>query len=191
MQSLKLTVLDNPYLLECANLLPKVGVLKWDLLLPYCYLKIHDDFIHKLFPILFEDENKTNTGTNTKTKAIQGNNSLQRKETIGILQKPDYFSTLSNRSVTGAHISLSYPTEDRSQDIKSDLINGRIEKNHSFEVENLIKAELPTKTLFGLVVKAASLEKIRAQYGLGVMLNYNGLLVPFHITIAFGTVDIS
>ncbi|HJD63274.1 MAG TPA: hypothetical protein LFW14_07015 [Rickettsia endosymbiont of Degeeriella rufa] len=63
--------LDNPELIKVAKTLKK----------NYAYLKISDDFIHKLYPLIAEHEN---------------------------LQKPGYFSEQCN---IGAHITITYPNE--------------------------------------------------------------------------------
>jgi len=156
MTPIEYSVLDNSQLLNAAIALPNTGILKVDPIYSYCYLKVHDDFIHTLFPMIGEEN----------------------------IQMPDYFS--ERTSFLGAHISLVYPNESKSKEIKSDIMNDKIDHAHSFQVVSLIKAKVYSKIMVGLVVDAPSLEQIRKKYGLSSELNYNGVIVPFHITLAWG-----
>lgn len=71
--------LDNPELIKVAKTLKNEGVVLQNE--NYTYLKISDDFIHKLYPLIVEHE---------------------------YLQKPDYFS---EKCDIGAHITITYSNE--------------------------------------------------------------------------------
>ena len=71
--------LDNPELIKAAKSLKNEGIVLQDK--NYAYLKISDDFIHKLYPLIAEHE---------------------------YLQKPDYFS---EKCDIGTHITIIYPNE--------------------------------------------------------------------------------
>ncbi|HJD61615.1 MAG TPA: hypothetical protein LFV90_05685 [Rickettsia endosymbiont of Columbicola hoogstraali] len=86
--------LDNPELIKVAKTLKNEGKVLQDK--NYAYLKISDDFIHKLYPLIAEHEN---------------------------LQKPDYFSEQCN---IGAHITITYPNEEvviKEFELKSIVVN--------------------------------------------------------------------
>lgn len=142
--------IDNPVLVEYAkNRLPNCGVLKQNDLGSYCYLKIHNDFIFELFPLI---------------KAPN-------------LSMPDYFPP---RYECGAHISVIYPEEILSEKIRIDEMG----QSFSFEIIDFFSLSVFNKAFFALTISSPSLEQLRIKYGLPVKLNYHGLLVPFHITIA-------
>lgn len=151
------TAIDNLPLLNYAKNLPCHGFLKYTELPTtmgsYCYLKIDDDYIFKLFPLL-KDPN---------------------------IQKPNYFSPDND---SGAHITLVYPDEPHSDDIKEDIKHHRIASSFPFEITGLIKVSTSNKTFFALTVLATELQRLRQQHGLTERLNFKGLFVPFHITIA-------
>lgn len=145
-------LIENFKLFQQAKTLSSSGTYKCDALHDYCYLKIDDDYIHKLFPLL-EEKN---------------------------IVLPDYFS---KENMTGAHISIVYPTEPQANVIKLDIHNKKIRGQAAFQVMGLMKATTATKTFFALTVKSQDLERLRNQYYLPPLLNYKELLVPFHITI--------
>jgi hypothetical protein len=92
------------------------------------------------------------------------------------LSIPDYFPP---RCDTGAHISVIYPEE------MPEKINvTELEQSFSFEVTGCLSISVFNKTFFALTVNSPSLEQLRLKYNLPTQLNYKGLLVPFHITIA-------
>ncbi len=140
----------NPTLLEYAkNKLSLQGVLKQDDSGSYCYLKIQDNFIFELFPLIKEPG----------------------------LSIPDYFPP---RYDTGAHISVIYPEEMPPEKIN---IN-ELAQSFSFEATSLLSISVFNKTFFALTVSSPALKQLRLKYKLPTKLNYHGLLVPFHITIA-------
>lgn len=140
----------NPTLLEYAkNKLSLQGILKQDDSGSYCYLKIQDDFIFELLPLINEPG----------------------------LSIPDYFPP---RYDTGAHISVIYPEEMPPEKIIID----ELEQSFSFEATGLLSISVFNKTFFALTVLSPSLKQLRLKYNLPTKLNYRGLLVPFHITIA-------
>jgi hypothetical protein len=142
--------ISNPTLLEYAkNKLPLQGTLKQDDRGSYCYLKIQDDFIFELFPLIKEPD----------------------------LSIPDYFPP---RYDTGAHISVIY-----SEEMPSEKINiNELGQSFTFEITGLLSISVFNKTFFALKVSSPALKKLRLKYKLPTKLNYRGLLVPFHITIA-------
>ena len=81
MQTLETTPLNIPEILKTALELPNTGYL--DISSSYIYLKISDDFIHKLYILLIQI---------TQNKKIK---------------KPNYFDKYS----MGAHITVIYPEE--------------------------------------------------------------------------------
>ncbi len=141
--------IENPVLLEYAKKLPNQGVLKRDNTNTYCYLKIQDNFILDLFPLIKEP----------------------------CLSIPNYFPPKCD---IGAHISIMYPDETSSKNINVD----ELKQSFSFEVTGFFNLSVFDKTFFALTVSSPSLEQLRLKYGLSTKLNYHGLLVPFHITIA-------
>lgn len=135
--------------MEYAKKLPNQGVLKRDNTSTYCYLKIQDDFIFELFPLIQKP----------------------------YLSVPNYFPPKYN---SGAHISVIYPDEISSKNINID----ELEQSFSFELTGFFSLSIFNKTFFALTVSSPLLEQLRLKYGLSTKLNYQGLLVPFHITIA-------
>lgn len=96
---------------------------------------------------------------------------------------PNYFS--ANNSI-GAHISFLYPNEPNAGKITQEINSQKVKRVFSFAVLECIRVTVFDKIFFALVVSAPELEAFRLQLGLGMPLNYQGLLVPFHITIAVG-----
>lgn len=80
MQPLIITDLSNEILLAQARALPATGCIHQQA--DYCYLKIDDEYIHSLYPLLLPYQQKIN--------------------------KPAYFEPPKE---AGAHISVIYPTE--------------------------------------------------------------------------------
>ncbi|HQY22194.1 MAG TPA: hypothetical protein PLV31_05365 [Gammaproteobacteria bacterium] len=93
------------------------------------------------------------------------------------LSIPDYFPP---RYDTGAHISVIYPEEIFSEKINIE----ELAETFSFEPTGLLSVSVFNKTFFALAVSSPALKKLRLRYNLPTKLNYRGLLVPFHITIA-------
>lgn len=142
--------IDNPVLLKYAkDKLPLQGILKQNDTGSYCYLKVHDDFIFELFPLIKE------AGFST----------------------PEYFMPTCD---IGAHISTIYPEEMFSEKMSID----ELEQSFSFEINNLVGVTVFNKTFFALTVTSPSLEQFRLKYGFPTKLNFRGLIVPFHITVA-------
>lgn len=133
------TQLDNKGILHCTKKEP------------YCYLKISDDFIHKLYPFL-------------------------PKMGVAI---PNYFNFAG---AVGAHISVIY-----NQEMQQEILINELGNTISFTPENLYCIEVFNKRLVVLIVHALDLDSLRQKYGFPQKLNYHGLLVPFHITIATGS----
>jgi hypothetical protein len=75
-----ITNLSSDWALDNARKLPTEGLLKR--CHNYCYLKIDDNYIHSIYPLL---------------------------DTYGHINKPDYFNTTDD---IGAHISVIYPEEN-------------------------------------------------------------------------------
>lgn len=147
----------NPTLLEYAkNKLPLQGTLKQNDTGSYCYLKIEDDFIFELFPLIKEPG----------------------------LSIPDYFPPKQD---TRAHISIIYPEEMLPEKINMD----ELEQSFSFEVTGFLRISVFNKTFFALAVSSPLLKQLRLKYNLSTQLNYRGLLVPFHITIATSVQPVS
>lgn len=147
--------LDNPKLLNYARVhLENKGVLKLGELMPYCYLKISDDFIYRLFPLL---ENRD-------------------------LIIPDYFN---NEGSVGAHISVIYP-EEMPQEMPQKILINELGNTFHFSVNGLYCVEIFDKKIIALIVECPDLQQLRLKYGFPIKLNYHGLKVPFHITIAIG-----
>ncbi len=146
--------INNSSLLQYANTqLPHQGILKYDELEQYCYLKIHDDFICKLFHFLDQDN----------------------------INMPNYFNA-KNR--VGAHISVIYPNEVEISKLADNNKLTEVDQCFNFTTTDLIKVNTFEKAFIALVVSSPSLQQLRIKYGLKTKLNYRGLLVPFHITIA-------
>ncbi|MCC8370159.1 MAG: hypothetical protein LN566_02145 [Rickettsia endosymbiont of Stiretrus anchorago] len=98
--------LDNPELIKAAKSLKNEGIVLQDK--NYAYLKISDDFIHKLYPLIAEHKD---------------------------LQKPNYFSEQCN---IGAHITITYPNEEiviNDQDINV-IYSFEIEELAKMQIEN-------------------------------------------------------
>ena len=154
--------LSNPDLLDYANThLPTEGILKVDNVTNYSYLKIADDYILKLFPFLSELDQD--------------------------LKQPEYFS--EEKNFIGAHITVAYADEVNAELIKQDII--QLEKESGlltihFNIKRLLYIQAFEKKIIILTVFAPALEEMREKHKLSYKLNYNGLLVPFHITVALG-----
>lgn len=98
--------LDNPELIKVAKSLKNKGIVLQDK--NYAYLKISDDFIHKLYPLIAEHES---------------------------LRKPDYFS---EKCAIGTHITITYPNEEvviNNQDINV-IHSFEIEELAKTQIEN-------------------------------------------------------
>jgi len=93
------------------------------------------------------------------------------------LSIPDYFPP---RYDTGAHISVIYPEEMPPEKINMD----ELEQSFSFELASFLSISIFNKKFFALTVSSPALKQLRLKYNLPTKLNYRGLLVPFHITIA-------
>jgi len=63
-----------------------------------------------------------------------------------------------------------------------------INQAFSFELLDLVDIKVFSKRIIALTVTSTKLECLRIKYGLSKKLNYHGLLVPFHITLA--TIDL-
>lgn len=102
--------IDNPELIKAAKSLSNTGIVQQDG--NYTYLKISDDFIHKLHPLIRNNKH---------------------------LQKPNYFS---EKCSIGTHITIIYPNEDiviNNQDVSilhsfeiDELIKTRIENKEYY-----------------------------------------------------------
>jgi hypothetical protein len=148
--------IEDPILLnDLINLCPRQGSLCVSLESTYCYLKIDDRFILESFPRIKE----------------------KIKEEIEL---PTYFSTLS----IGAHISIIYPEEIKTEGMKDNLKNENQDSLLAFDISQLIKISVFNKTYYVLSVISPSLEAVRKKHSLPSSLNFKGLLVPFHITLA-------
>lgn len=146
--------LKNDVLLDYArNRLPLSGQLEYNEHEAYCYLKVHDDFIEKLFPLLGYKDAKV----------------------------PEYFPP---RHVCGAHISLVYPEEDHAIEIKSYIIEKKLEnKVFHFKIIKFVKVSMGRKIFFTLIISCPELEELRTLHGLSPTLTYQKFSVPLHITI--------
>lgn len=140
--------LENSNLLRFANELPCHGILKQAQLVPYVYLKVDDDFIHKLLPLMNDDN---------------------------LLKPDDRYS----KNAIGAHISVIY-----SGEVESEINIAEIDQPFSFSITGLFDIEVFESHVFALLVSSRELIQLRQKYGFDERLNYHGLLVPFHITIA-------
>ncbi len=143
--------LDNKVLLKYAKtqLITK-GILQQSENPSYCYLKISDDFIYQLYPMLEETK----------------------------LHIPNYFNFVG---AVGAHISVIYPAE-----FEPDLSITELGDHFSFIPDSLYCIEVFNKKMVILTIQCPELELLRRKYGFPAKLNYRGLMVPFHITIATG-----
>ncbi len=150
-------IINTPLLQEIKRLCPKEGILSINAENAYCYLKLQDDFLINLFPSL--------------TESIKD-----------LIKLPDYFSGDN----IGAHISVIYPEEVKTESMKATIQQNAFEKQHTFQVLELIKMPMPKKTYYVLSVAAPSLTAIRTTLGLPSLLNFRGLWVPFHLTVAIG-----
>jgi len=149
--------INNPTLLHFSKTkLPLQGNLQFDPASAYCYLKIVDDFIYKLYPL------------------------LQEKNIV----IPDYFPPKTD---CGAHISVLYPTEHQAPKIYRQLKSKKITSLFSFEIHGIFYLKIFNKIFYALGVNSAALRQLRLDCGLSTKLNYHGLLIPFHITIAMGS----
>lgn len=92
---------------------------------------------------------------------------------IDNVQKPDYFG----ESGMGAHISVIYPEENNPIDA------AELDKKHSFQIKELVIAELGLKKYYILLIESPSLLEIRRQCGLSDKLHFKDYLIDFHITI--------
>ena len=147
--------LKNPELMNYAKEhLSFQGVAKVDPKTPYSYLKVGDDFIHQLFPLLKKDH--------PEAKML------------------DYFSA---KQPVGAHVTIAYSDERYAQAIKDKILSSATELQFQFESAGLFKVAVFGKTIFALAVSSPGLTEFRLQEKLSEKLNYHGLLVPFHITI--------
>lgn len=179
--------IQSPSLFDQAKKIPMQGILKSDDSEAYFYLKVHDDFILKLYPLLKESEASKESLTLKenqalpKIEAFKENQSLKKNEhnlnyPKQNIQMPDYFSATKN---IGAHITVVYREEwDLSQKM------GEVGNSYLFTLDSLIKVSAFNKIFYVIVVHSKELTAIRQKYGLSTKLNYHGLLVPFHITIA-------
>jgi len=93
---------------------------------------------------------------------------------------PDYFDS---PEAIGAHISVMYDNE-MPTDLNSSFNSAEMGKIFHFEPIDIYRIEIFNKELIALIVSSPTLEALRHQYGLKSKLNYRGLLVPFHITLA-------
>ncbi len=95
---------------------------------------------------------------------------------------PDYFK---DERDTGAHISVVYPEELTV--IHSHSCVGH---HYTFELGRLFKARIQQKIYFGCVVEAPSIIRLRSELGLDEWLNFKGLKIPLHITLAVKDLDL-
>lgn len=91
-------------------------------------------------------------------------------------QLPDYFSESKN---TGAHISVVYPGET----LKIFQYNS-LGQTCEFVLGSYFRAQIQNKIYFGCTIESPKLKQIRTDFGLGSQLNFKGIYVPFHFTIA-------
>lgn len=150
---------NYPELIDHINLnLESKGYLECDPNSNYCYLKIDNQFIYDSFSF------------------------LQDKLENPALQIPDYFSPEKN--AIGAHITLVYPEEKNSGQVQDFVQSIKSNRFFQFEANELISMKIFNKTIFALTVDCKELYEIRKNYGLPQKLNYHGLQVPLHITVA-------
>lgn len=150
----KLTQIEHPKLIIYAKTqLENKGVLQCTQKEPYCYLKIDNDFIHQLYPLL-------------------------PKMKVSI---PNYFNF---PGAVGAHISVIY-----NEEMQQELLINELGESFNFSAEGLYSVEVFNKKLIFLSVHSPDLARIRKKYGFPAKLNYHNLMVPFHITIATGSLS--
>lgn len=89
------------------------------------------------------------------------------------IAKPDYFGATG----IGAHITVTYTVE------RCVMNKQEFEKNHVFEVQDLISAKLDNKIYYALLVNAPSLLSLRQSMGLPNLLPFKNHWIGFHITI--------
>lgn len=89
------------------------------------------------------------------------------------IQKPNYFG----KGLIGAHISIIYPEEQRI--FKPEDLN----KNYSFQIKELVKAEINLKNYVVLLINSPELVRLRNKYHLDDQLNFKNHLIDLHITI--------
>lgn len=89
------------------------------------------------------------------------------------IKKPNYFSD----SKIGAHITVIYPEEQKF------LQKKEIGTKHTFQIKELVMADIGSKYYYVLLIESLSLSQIRKKYDLYEMLNFKNYLIPFHITI--------
>jgi len=148
-------LIEDPGLLNTlSNLCPREGSFCINLESAYCYLKIDDRFVLEFFSHM--------------------------KEKLKEIELPTYFSN----PTIGAHISIIYPEEIKTEDMQDMLKNESQASLHTFDVSQFIKISVFNKTYYVLSVLSPSLETVRKKYELPTLLNFKGLLVPFHITLA-------
>ncbi len=87
------------------------------------------------------------------------------------IEKPDYFS-----DGIGTHISIIYPDEMNNPQIE-------LERQISFQVVELLKAETIDAIYYVLRVNSPELIQIRKMNKLGEKLNLNGYIIDLHTTI--------
>lgn len=152
-------LLDYPEIINHANFVLKPeGILHCDKRSNFCYLKISDDYIYDIFSLL-------------KSK-------IQQEYIV----MPDYFTSKNN--YIGAHISVVYSEESEAIRIRNYVEQNDSLINFIFRVEELISINVFNKTFIALTVICPELDEIRSKHGLPKKLNYHGLSVPFHITVA-------
>ncbi len=87
------------------------------------------------------------------------------------IEKPDYFS-----DGIGTHISIIYPDEMNDPQLE-------LERQISFQVVELLKAETIDAIYYVLRVNSPELIQIRKMNKLGEKLNLNGYIIDLHTTI--------
>lgn len=143
--------IQNTELVQAAQALPATGALELRGL--YSFLRIADNFIHDLYPLLSAD-----SGFDPGAPII----------------KPDYFSPPND---IGAHITFAYGEEDTVLDI------GDLGQEHSFTVQGLYSALLGDKEYFVVTVLSPSLTDLRAKYNLHAQPQYKNNRIDFHVTV--------
>lgn len=89
------------------------------------------------------------------------------------IQKPRYFGD----GLVGAHISVIYPDEKKV--LKPEDIN----KEHAFEITNVMTMDIDAKRYFVLGINSPSLVAVRGKYKLPELLSFRTYSVQMHITI--------
>lgn len=143
--------LDSTSLILTAQKLPATGIMEQRG--NYSFLRIADNFIHDLYPLLSADSGFT--------------------PGVPII-KPDYFSPPYD---IGAHITFIYPEENVVLDA------GDIGQEHSFAVQGLYSALLGDKEYFVVTVASPSLTNLRAKYKLHAQPQYKNNRIDFHVTV--------